>query len=72
MIIREKLSIDTSFKDFIEIDESLVTSGTLLIDSKILKNIHGTSDVEKDADEKVSIDTERVILPKEAEKATNH
>ena len=30
MIIREKLNTDSSFKDFIEIDESVVTSRTSL------------------------------------------
>ena len=39
MIIRQKLNIDASFKDFIEIDESVTTSGTLLTDSEILENV---------------------------------
>ena len=69
MIIREKLNIDTSFKDFIETDESVVMSGTLLTDFKILENVCGTSDVEEDDEEEDSIDTERVVTPKEAEKA---
>ena len=51
MIIREKLNIGTPFKDFIETDESVVTSGMLLIDSEILENVRGTSDVEEDDDE---------------------
>ena len=41
---REKLNIDTSFKDFMEVDKSVVTKGTLLTDSEILKNICETSD----------------------------
>ena len=58
MIIREKLNIDTSFKDFIKIDESETTSRTLLADSEILENVHGTSDGEED-----SIDIKRVFTP---------
>lgn len=69
MTIREKLNIDTSFKDFIEVDESVVTSGTLLTDSEILENVRETSDDEEDDDKEDIIDIERVVTPKEAEKA---
>ena len=68
MIIIEKLNIDTSFKDFI--DESVVTSGTLLTDSKILENVHGTSDDEEDHVKENSINLKRIVMPKGAEKAT--
>ena len=68
MIIREKLNIDTSFKDFIEIDELMVMSGTLLTDSKSLENVHGTSDNEEDDDKEDIINIERVVTLKKDEK----
>ncbi len=43
----------------------MVMSGTLLTDSEILENVRGTSDDDKED----SIDIERVVTPKEAEKA---
>ena len=68
MIIREKLNFDTSFKGFIEADYQW-QHGTLLTDSEILENVCGTSDDEENDDKEDSIDTERVVQPKEAEKA---
>lgn len=67
--IRDKLNIDTSFKDFVNVDESVVTSGTLLTDSEILENVRGISDDEEKNDNEDNIDIERVVTPKEAEKA---
>ena len=68
MSIRYELNIDTSFKDFVNVDESLVTSGTLLTDSEILENVRGISDDEEEDDNEDIIDIERVVTPKEAEK----
>ena len=69
MSIRDELNIDTSFKDFVNVDESLVTSGTLLTDSEILENVRGISDDEEEDDNEDNIDIERVVTSIEAEKA---
>ena len=69
MSIRGELNIDTSFKDFVNVDVSLVTSGTLLTDSEILENVQGISDDEEEYDNEDNIDIERVVTSKEAEKA---
>ena len=56
------------FKDFVNVDESLVTSGTLLTDSEILENVREISDDEEEDDNEDNIDIERVVTAKEAEK----
>ena len=62
----------TSFKDFVNVDESLVTSGTLLTDAEILENGRGISDDEEEDDNEDNIDIERVVTPKEAKKPLKH
>lgn len=41
IIIRDELNIDNSFKDFVNVDESLITSEILLTDYEILKTFEG-------------------------------
>ena len=69
MIIRYKLNIGTLFKDFIDVDVSVVTNGTLLTESEILENVHETSDDEEDDNIESSIDIKRIVTQKEIEKA---
>ena len=69
VIIRYKLNIGTSFKDFIDVDVSVVTNGTLLTESEILENVHETSDDEEDDNIESSIDIKRIVTQKEIEKA---
>ena len=68
MLIREKLNIVTSFKDYIEVVESVIMSWTLLTHPEILENIYRTSDDEENDVKENSIIIERVIRSKEAEK----